>query len=77
VGPHPDAEGLFLAVGDNGFGFMRSWAIGAVLAHTMVDGVLPVPVPRDVVRRFDPARFWPEPPAAFPVVEGYSLPPET
>ena len=72
VGRHPDRPGLFLLTGGNGFGFMRSHALGACLA-AVVDDARPAGLPLDTLAWMDPARFWPDPPEAFPVMEGFQL----
>jgi sarcosine oxidase, subunit beta len=38
IGPYPGVGGLHLMVGDNGFGVMRSLALGAVAARSMLKG---------------------------------------
>ncbi len=43
LGPHPDARGLVMATGGNGFGFMRSWAIGATVVALMEHASILVP----------------------------------
>lgn len=73
VGAHPDAAGLFLCTGGNGFGFMRSLALGACLAATVDSRGAPTGLPTGVLEWMDPARFWPDPPAAFVAQEGFSL----
>ncbi|MEA3189535.1 MAG: hypothetical protein QOD77_117 [Thermoplasmata archaeon] len=64
-GAVPGRPGLFVLTGDNGFGLMRSLALGQRLA--------------DVVRGrphadLDPARFGPEPALEFELREGYGAP---
>lgn len=74
VGAHPDAEGLFVMTGDNGYGFMRSYALGAVLAVSMgATKHLPEGIPKEALAHMDPARFWPDPPSVFPAREGFEL----
>lgn len=73
VGPHPDARGLHLCTGGNGYGFMRAMGLGACLAATIDGRGAPHGLPERVLERMDPARFWPDPPAAFAVREGFSL----
>lgn len=76
VGPHPDAEGLFLMTGGNGYGFMRSHALGACLAAA-VDGDDHVEgLPSEVLAGLAPDRFWPDPPGRFQAMEGFVLLPE-
>jgi sarcosine oxidase, subunit beta len=38
IGPHPDADGLWLACGFSGHGFMHSLVAGAVMAEWLLDG---------------------------------------
>ena len=76
VGAHPDAPGLWLCTGDNGFGFMRSYALGACLAAAVSAEGPPEGLPQDTLAWMDPARFWPDPPSEFPVMEGFALVPE-
>jgi glycine/D-amino acid oxidase-like deaminating enzyme len=64
-GPIPGHDGLFVLSGDNGFGLMRSLALGVRLAEAVAGRVKP---------DLDPARFgWP-PPQEFPMREGYGAP---
>jgi sarcosine oxidase subunit beta len=64
-GPVPGRDGLFVLTGDNGFGLMRSLALGARLAEAVAGRPDPA---------LDPARFgWP-PPAGFTLREGYGAP---
>lgn len=74
VGPHPDVAGLWLCTGGNGFGFMRSHALGACLAAS-VTGERPQGLPSGILEWMDPVRFWPDPPQDFPVMEGFQLMP--
>lgn len=75
VGEHPDAAGLFVVTGGNGYGFMRAWALGAILA-ACVDGDDHVGegVPDEAIAHTALSRFWPEPPTRFPIMEGFELP---
>lgn len=75
VGPHPEADGLVICAGGNGFGLMRSWALGELAVASASDGARPAWAPADVFERLDPARFWPDPPGSFPVREGFTLTP--
>ncbi|MBW3582272.1 MAG: FAD-binding oxidoreductase [Euryarchaeota archaeon] len=75
MGPHPDAEGLHILTGGNGYGFMRSFALGACAAAFLDDGDAPDGLPPDILGRLSVARFWPEPPESFPVREGFTLEP--
>lgn len=64
-GPVPGIEGLFVVGGDNGFGVMRSLALGSRLADAVrgrVDTAL------------DPGRFGPDVPMDFEMREGYGAP---
>lgn len=61
-GPVPGQDGLFIVTGDNGFGLMRSLALGQRLAEA-VHGRLD--------RDLDPARFGPGASDAFVMREGY------
>lgn len=64
-GPVPGREGLFVLTGDNGFGLMRSLALGVRLAEAVAGRGDPA---------LDPGRFgWP-PPQGFPLREGYGAP---
>ncbi len=62
-GPVPGMPGMFVVTGDNGFGLMRSLALGERLADA-VDG-------RQVDAGLDPGRFGADPPRAFAMREGY------
>ncbi len=73
IGRHPDAPGLFLCTGGNGFGFMRSYALGACLAAALDGRGPPLGLPSTTLRWMDPARFWPDPPSEFPVREGFQI----
>lgn len=76
VGAHPDREGLWLCTGGNGYGFMRSYALGACLAGA-IDDAAPDGFTKDILHWMDPARFWPDPPTEFAVTEGFELVPPT
>jgi sarcosine oxidase subunit beta len=52
IGPAPDLEGFFLAVGFGGHGFQHSPATGRLVAEWVVDGK-----PSMDLALFDPARF--------------------
>ena len=68
LGPDPRLPGLHLAVGGNGFGFMRAPALGDALAAQILGEA-----PRRDVAAFAPARFegaWAD---AFEVQEGFTL----
>lgn len=65
VGAIPGREDLLVLTGDNGFGLMRSLALGVRLAEVVKGRGDPA---------LDPARFgWP-PPASFTMQEGYAPP---
>lgn len=67
IGPHPEVEGLVFATGDNGFGFMRSVAIGECTAAIVAGERPPLDVARCRLDRFDDlARDW-------PIREGFTL----
>jgi sarcosine oxidase subunit beta len=68
LGEHPEVQGLFLATGDNGFGFMRGPALGRLAAAFVAGG----DVEREA-RGFDVARFRGRLDADFPVREGFTL----
>lgn len=68
VGAVAGVDGGHVLSGDNGFGLMRSTGLARVLARA-VDRR---PLPPD--RAYEPSRFGPDPPAAFELKEGYSLP---
>ena len=78
AGVHPEAEGLWVLTGDNGYGFMRGWALGAILAHK-IDPASPLPpaIPEQALAHTDPGRFWPDPPESFPITEGFELAEDT
>ncbi|MEK6976689.1 MAG: FAD-binding oxidoreductase [Candidatus Thermoplasmatota archaeon] len=61
-GPVPGRPGLFVVTGDNGFGLMRSLALGQRLAESVQGRVDPA---------LDPARFGPESSDRFVMAEGY------
>ena len=61
-GPVPGRPGLYVVTGDNGFGLMRSLALGQRLADAVQGRGDPA---------LDPARFGPAPSDAFPMAEGY------
>jgi sarcosine oxidase subunit beta len=61
-GPVPGHPGLFVVTGDNGFGLMRSLALGQRLAESVLGRVDPA---------LDPARFGDRPSDDFPMAEGY------
>lgn len=61
-GPVPGTPGLFIVTGDNGFGLMRSLALGQRLAESAVGRTDPA---------LDPARFGDKPSDDFPMAEGY------
>jgi len=62
VGPVPGRPEWLVLSGDNGFGLMRSLALGERLADA---------VGGRVDKGLDPARFGPRPPAEFELREGY------
>lgn len=64
-GPVPDRPGLFVLTGDNGFGLMRSLALGDRLADA---------VGGRIATDLDPGRFGPDAPLEFPMREGYGAP---
>lgn len=67
IGPHPDLEDLVFATGDNGFGFMRSGAIGECAASIVAGRRPPLDVSRCRLDRFeDIPRDW-------PIREGFTL----
>jgi glycine/D-amino acid oxidase-like deaminating enzyme len=61
-GAVPGHPGLFVVTGDNGFGLMRSLALGSRLADAVQGRGDPA---------LDPARFGPSPDDDFPMAEGY------
>ncbi|MCA1810695.1 MAG: FAD-binding oxidoreductase [Halobacteriales archaeon] len=64
-GAVPGSDGVFVLTGDNGFGLMRSLALGVRLAEAVAGRPDPA---------LDPARFgWP-PPQEFALREGYGTP---
>lgn len=65
IGPVPEAPGLFLMTGFNGFGVMRAGGVAQQLARLLAagDGSTPELESLDPVR---PARFGPSPPAFSP-----------
>ncbi|MHB8585389.1 MAG: NAD(P)/FAD-dependent oxidoreductase [Thermoplasmatota archaeon] len=68
AGPDPRCEGLFLLLGGNGFGFMRSPALGEAVANLVLGKRPPVDI-----EKFAPARFagrWTKP---FAAQEGFTL----
>ncbi len=67
VGPLPGLEGVHVCAGGNGFGFMRSPALGEIAAHLLLDRDPPHPA-----HNLDPGRFegLQEP---FEVREGFAL----
>lgn len=67
VGPVPDRERVLLCTGGNGFGFMRSPALGEAAACLALGRAPPVPL-----EDCRPDRF-PDPPESFPMQEGYAL----
>jgi sarcosine oxidase subunit beta len=52
VGPLPGVEGVYMAAGDGGFGFVQAPLIGEVLAEMIAGGKAEAPIPP-----YDPARF--------------------
>ena len=64
-GPVPGRDGLFVLTGDNGFGLMRSLALGNRLAEAVGGRVAP---------DLDPRRFGPEVSPDFEMREGYGAP---
>ena len=62
AGPVPGRPGLFVLTGDNGFGLMRSLALGQRIADA---------VGGRVEAELDPARFGPAASDAFAMREGY------
>ncbi len=75
VGEHPEADGLLVLTGGNGFGLMRSWALGELAACLLGDADPPAWAPGDVFEQVDPGRFWPDPPETFAIREGFTLTP--
>lgn len=67
LGPHWACDGLVLAAGDNGFGFMRGPAIGEAVGTCVLDGKLP-----PTVRRFATDRFAEWDGSPFPIRQGFS-----
>ncbi len=71
----PVAEGLFVAAGWQGHGFMRAPALGEAAADAVLDGVRPDSVDRasggDRIPEFDPGRF--DGDEEFEVVEGMAV----
>lgn len=71
LGEHPLAKGLFVACGMNGFGFMRSPAIGESVA-----GMILGELPKFDLTAYHVERFWRAgrtPPADFEIREGFTL----
>lgn len=68
AGPDPRAEGLHLLVGGNGFGFMRSAALGACVAALALGRAPPVDI-----APFAPARFQGREGDPFAIAEGFTL----
>lgn len=68
VGAVAGVLGLHLLTGDNGFGLMRSLALGELLSASVQGKADPR------LEAVSPQRFGPSPPAAFPLSEGFSLP---
>ncbi len=64
-GPVPGIDGLFMVTGDNGFGVMRSLALGERLADAVKGRVDPT---------MDPRRFGANPRLDFAMREGYGAP---
>lgn len=69
VGRVPGTEGTFLCTGGNGFGFMRSPALGEAAACLALGRPAPVPV-----QALDPGRFEVPEALAFEPREGFALP---
>ncbi|MDX1611932.1 MAG: FAD-binding oxidoreductase [Candidatus Thermoplasmatota archaeon] len=70
AGRVPGAEATFVLTGGNGFGFMRSPALGEAVARMAV-GL----APSQPLGALDPGRFSWETPASFDLREGFSLTP--
>lgn len=68
VGAVPDREDLYLCTGGNGFGFMRSPALGEGLAHEILGKGSPVPL-----HGCEPARFEAGHGIGFAMTEGFAL----
>jgi glycine/D-amino acid oxidase-like deaminating enzyme len=68
VGRVPDREDLYLCTGGNGFGFMRSPALGEGLAHEILGKGSPVPL-----HGCQPGRFEAGYGTGFPMREGFAL----
>lgn len=75
VGEHPEAGGVILCTGGNGFGLMRSWTLGELAARLLGSASTPSWAPADVFEQLDPERFWPDPPETFAIREGFTLTP--
>jgi glycine/D-amino acid oxidase-like deaminating enzyme len=68
VGRVPDRERVYLCTGGNGFGFMRSPALGEGLAQRIVQKGSPVPL-----HGCEPSRFEEGYGTGFPMQEGFAL----
>lgn len=68
VGRVPDREDLYLCTGGNGFGFMRSPALGEGLAHEILSKGSPVPL-----HGCEPSRFEAGMGTGFQMQEGFAL----
>lgn len=68
VGQVPDREELYLCTGGNGFGFMRSPALGEGLAHEILSKGSPVPL-----HGCEPSRFEAGFGTGFEMGEGFAL----
>lgn len=68
VGRVPDREALYLCTGGNGFGFMRSPALGEGLAHEILSKGSPVPLHGCQPSRFEAGRG-----SGFSMQEGFAL----
>jgi glycine/D-amino acid oxidase-like deaminating enzyme len=68
VGRVPDRDELYLCTGGNGFGFMRSPALGEALAHEILGKGSPVPL-----QGCRPSRFEAGHGTGFAMTEGFAL----
>lgn len=69
VGPVPGTEATYLCTGGNGFGFMRSPALGEAAACLALGRPAPLPMVELALDRFDPPEV-----EGFEPREGFSLP---
>lgn len=68
LGPVPDREDVYLCTGGNGFGFMRSPALGEAVAHDVLGKGPPVPI-----TSCRPSRFEAGVGTEFQMQEGFAL----